>query len=154
MFVWATHWKIFSLAFPKGGFRGEQKDSSFYWGTVCCPKDLGSSEVRKWTILNKAVLWKWHDRGSLWKKVMGGKYGVGTGDLCTFLVRSTHRKGLWVKMTGWEYSNFILFPVGNGERVSFWHDVWCEEWSLFSTFRVLFSTTHDREASIEGIQKG
>ena len=57
-------------------------------------------------------------------------------------------------MTGWEDSNFILFPVGNGERVSFWHDVWCEEWSLFSTFRVLFSTTHDREASIEGIQKG
>jgi hypothetical protein len=47
-----------------------------------------------------------------------------------------------------DFSNFVSFKVGDGARIRFWHDVWCEEAALKSSFLELYSITCDKEALV------
>ena len=38
--------------------------------------------------------------------------------------------------------------MGNGERVKFWHDKWCEDATLKEAFPDFFSITADKEAIV------
>jgi len=42
----------------------------------------------------------------------------------------------------------IFELVGGGARIRFWHDVWCEEAALKSSFLELYSITCDKEALV------
>lgn len=55
-------------------------------------------------------------------KVLGG-FGGG-GGWCLKLDKGSHGWGLWRSiMMGWEeFSEYISFEVGLGDRVQFWHD--------------------------------
>jgi hypothetical protein len=39
----------------------------------------------------------------------------------------------------------ISYRVGDGSRICFWHDVWCGEAALKSSFQELYSIAHDKE---------
>ena len=50
---------------------------------------------------------------------------------------------------GWEdFSKHTQFEIGVGNRVKFWHDCWCGDQPLQTTFPVLYELTIDKEASV------
>ena len=53
-------------------------------------------------------------------------------------------------MAGWEdFSTYILFDVGQSNRVRFWHDRWCGSQPLKEMFPLLFECSRDRDAHID-----
>ena len=52
----------------------------------------------------------------------------------------------------WEhFSPFLSFKVGNGERMRFWHDVWCGDLPLKVVYPGLFSIAGERDASVAAL---
>jgi hypothetical protein len=50
---------------------------------------------------------------------------------------------------GWEiFSRHTRLVIGDGTRVRFWHDRWCGDTYLKDDFPVLFSITHEKDASV------
>jgi hypothetical protein len=58
--------------------------------------------------------------------------------------------GLWKNIRkGWDkLFSFISFEVGDGSKISFWHDQWCEEMTLKVAFPVLYGLACEKDASI------
>jgi hypothetical protein len=56
--------------------------------------------------------------------------------------------GVWKYITRrWGvFSRFIIYEVGNGSKIQFWRDVWCEDQPLKDAFPELLSTTRCKEA--------
>ena len=53
-------------------------------------------------------------------------------------------------MAGWEdFSTHILYDVGQGNRVRFWHDGWCGSRPLKAMFPLLFECSRDRDGLID-----
>ena len=122
---------------------------------VCTQKESGGLGIRKFGILNKALLGKWiwrfaFEEEFLWRKVIGVKYGqVGFGwrtkEAC-----GTFGVGVWrdiLKELYWCWDN-IEFKVGKGTKVNFWTDQWCGNEALSQTFPQLFVLATQRNASI------
>ncbi|RVX21575.1 putative ribonuclease H protein [Vitis vinifera] len=115
------------------------------WELVCLEKDNGGLGVKSLSILNKALLCKWSwrfamEREAFWNQVIRGKYGEEQGGWSSKEARGeTHGVGLWKTLRKeWEVvKSRLVFVVGNGKRIKFWKDIWCNEgggsWSpLFS----------------------
>jgi hypothetical protein len=50
---------------------------------------------------------------------------------------------------GWGlFSNFVSLKVGDGYRIKFWHDVWCGENALKSSFPELYAIAHEKETLV------
>uniref|UniRef100_A0A2N9IY74 Reverse transcriptase domain-containing protein n=1 Tax=Fagus sylvatica TaxID=28930 RepID=A0A2N9IY74_FAGSY len=104
---------------------------------VCTPLAQGGLGVRDIISFNKALLGKWLwrfgiEESKLWRRVVAIKYGIERG--------------------GWEeFSSHILFDVGNGVRVHFWHDRWCGSRLLKEMFPLLFECSRDRNALIDAL---
>jgi hypothetical protein len=47
-----------------------------------------------------------------------------------------------------EFSKFVRFEVGDGSKVWFWHDVWCEDHTLKEAFLMLFAIACFMEALV------
>lgn len=48
---------------------------------------------------------------------------------------------------GWRvFSSFVIYEVGDGFKIRFWHDLWCVDLPLNATFPYLFSIAHYKEA--------
>ncbi len=99
------------------------------WERVCTPLDQGGLSIRDLTSFNKALLGKWIwlfgiEESKLWRRVLAVKYGVEGGGWRTKSIRGSHGCSLWKGiMARWEdFSTHILFDVGHGNRVRFWHD--------------------------------
>jgi hypothetical protein len=58
--------------------------------------------------------------------------------------------GLWknIKKEWEKLSSFTKFEVGDGSKISFWHDQWSEEVALKVAFPVLYSLACAKDASI------
>ena len=71
------------------------------------------------------------DRGEIW---------LGMGCWCTRPVNGPYDVGLWKYISrGWpSFSHLILYDIGDGSRVKFWHDLWCGETSLAISYPELF----------------
>jgi hypothetical protein len=58
--------------------------------------------------------------------------------------------GLWKNVRKcWEtFSNYTRFEVGDGTRISFWHDLWVGNMTLNAAFPALFGITIAKDASV------
>ena len=88
-----------------------------------------------------------------WRRVLAAKYGVTREVWCTRPVRGSHGYSLWKGiMANWDvFQKYIVFEVGKGDKVRFWHDKWCGDHSLKDDFPHLFECSRDREALIDSL---
>ena len=83
------------------------------------------------------------------------KYGCRWGGWCSSFVLSPYGVSLWKNISwGWpSFSRYILYDIGDGSRVKFWHDRWCEETPLAVSYPELFRIFQDKEASVAKLMK-
>ncbi|KAL4596807.1 hypothetical protein ACB092_12G190100 [Castanea dentata] len=62
---------------------------------------------------------------------------------------------LWKSIqSGWpNFSRYVLFEIGDGSRVKFWHGVWCGDSPLKLSFPKLFNISRDKEAYVVDLMK-
>ena len=77
----------------------EKKPHLVNWKTVCTEKKKGGLGMGRFSILNKALLYKWcwrfaNERDSLWRKVISNKFGEGYGGWCSGNIRGGFGVGL------------------------------------------------------------
>ena len=83
-----------------GGNDLVKKFSLVSWTTVCTEKIKGGMGVKSFSIMNKALLSKWNwrfanDRNSLWRKVIGIKFGESPDGWHTCDLRGGYGTSLW-----------------------------------------------------------
>ena len=78
------------------------------------------------------------------------KYGSLWGGWCSRPVNGPYGVGLWkyISQVWSSFSSHILFDIGDGSRVKFWHDQWCGESSLAVRYPALFRFCRNKEASV------
>ncbi|RVX20582.1 putative ribonuclease H protein [Vitis vinifera] len=118
------------------------------WKVMCAAKNDGGLGIRSLAILNKALLGKWlwrfaNENESLWKQIISRKYDLQEGGWCSKGVRNRYGVGVWKAIrNGWEnFRTHSRFIVGDGTRMKFWKDLWCENQSLEDVFPILFNLT-------------
>jgi hypothetical protein len=101
--------------------------------------------MRKW-------LWRYgREREALWRLVIDAKFESLKGGWCSKEVSGSFGVGVWKHIRkGWEkFRNFVLFEVGNGTHISFWHNWWCGDRSLKQCFPALFSIVRNKDVMVE-----
>jgi hypothetical protein len=58
--------------------------------------------------------------------------------------------GVWKNIKkGWDsFSSYTRFVVGDGTKISFWHDLWCGDMTLKIAFPALFGIVRVEDASV------
>ena len=102
--------------------------------------------IRRIGLFNKDLLGKWlwsfgKENNSLWHQVIAAKYEEEKGGWCTRGVRGAHGCGMWgnIKEETKKFFSQILHNVGEGSRVSFWHDPWCGPTPLKELFLSMYA---------------
>ena len=109
-----------------GGNDLVKKVSLVSWATVCTEKIKGGMGVKSFSMMNKALLSKWNwrfvnDRNSLWRKVIGIKFGESPDGWHTRDLRGGYGTSLWKDIRK-EWSSFFqnaVFSLGDGRRINF-----------------------------------
>ncbi|RVW26396.1 Transposon TX1 uncharacterized 149 kDa protein [Vitis vinifera] len=109
-----------------GGGALENKPHLVCWKVICAAKKDGGLGIRNLAIFNKALLGKWlwrfaNENESLWKQIISSKYDLQDGGWCS---------------------------KGDGTRVKFWKDLWCENQSLEEAFPILFNLSVNKEGLV------
>ncbi|RVW30523.1 putative ribonuclease H protein [Vitis vinifera] len=106
----------------------------------------------------RALLGKWvwrfaNERKALWNQVIRGKYGEERGGWRSCEPREAYGLGLWkaISKMGHKVTPFVGFVVGDGEKVKFWKDKWCETIPLSEVFPSLFALASNKEAWINEV---
>jgi hypothetical protein len=140
-----------------GSIGEEKRFHLIRWDKVCLPFQNGGLAIKNLRLFNQALLGKWiwrfgTERDFLWRKVIEAKYGSVKGGWCSSPVNSPYGVSLW-KTISKDWSSFkrFSFDVGDGSRVSFWHDVWCGDSNLKETFPTLFAIACNPTASVADI---
>ncbi|RVW82108.1 Transposon TX1 uncharacterized 149 kDa protein [Vitis vinifera] len=122
---------------------------------ICAAKKDGGLGIRNLAIFNKALLGKWlwrfaNENESLWKQIISSKYDLQDGGWCSKGVRDRYGVGVWKAIrNGWEnFRSHSRFLVGDGTRVKFWKDLWCENQSLEEAFPILFNLSVNKEGLV------
>ncbi|RVW81059.1 hypothetical protein CK203_045380 [Vitis vinifera] len=78
------------------------------------------------------------------------KYDLQDGGWCSKGVRDRYGVGVWKAIrNGWEnFRSHSRFLVGDGTRVKFWKDLWCENQSLEEAFPILFNLSVNKEGLV------
>ena len=96
----------------------------------------------------------------IWKRVNPSleavieiKYGNDWGGWCTKEVSNPYGVSLWRTIRqGWlVFSKSIQFEVGVGDRIKFWHHVWCGSSILREAFLELYNISCSKESSIADV---
>ena len=117
----------------------------------------GGLGIRRVGLFNRALLgnWLWRfgkEGNRLWHQVIAAKYGEARGGWCTRIVRGTHGCGMWKSIRGLEkFFGQVMYNVGEGDRISFWHDPWCGSNLLKDLFPDLFTRFRSKEAWISDL---
>lgn len=94
---------------------------------------------------NTALLGKWLwcfgvEQGALWREVITVKYGIECGGWISLMSGGFHGTGLWkfIRKGCDSFSRFVVFELGSGVMICFWHDVWYGESLLKLVYPELF----------------
>ena len=138
-----------------GGGSLVKKTHLVNWKTVCTEKKKGGLGLRRFSILNKALLCKWcwrfaNERESLWRKVIRSKFGEDYGGWSSGDIKGGFGVGLWkdIKKEWTHLCQNTYLALGNGSRISFWEDAWCGEEALSLSFPNLFRLTAQKFARV------
>lgn len=107
-----------------------RKVSQVGWSVICKPKNEGGLGFRRMFDANQALIMKlgWgliYKPGSLWVRVLRGKYECGEGLIQ--LVRKKNRESLvWqgIRKTWEPLSKGLAWRLGDGNVMRFWSDRW------------------------------
>ena len=136
----------------------ERKAHLVKWEVVCGDKVNGGLGIRKFTIMNKALLGKWtwrfaSDKEALWKQVLVAKYGQEDYGWRTKKAVGACGVGVWkeiLKEAGWCWDKMV-FNVGKGNKIRFWTDVWCGDATLSQRFPHHYILEANRNAKVEDL---
>jgi hypothetical protein len=138
-----------------GGVGEEFKYHLVSWSKVCSPISEGGLGIRNLRIFNKALLGKWlwrysHEREAWWKSIVDANYGSSWAGWCSLDPHRSHRVGIWKNIRkGWSlFCSHIRLILGNGSKIRFWDEVWCEEMPLKKAFPVLYDIARDKDALV------
>ncbi|RVX20320.1 putative ribonuclease H protein [Vitis vinifera] len=141
-----------------GGGALVQKPHLVKWSIVCLDKRSGGLGLR---ILGPSIglsfgKWVWrfaNERNALWNQVIRGKYGEERGGWRSCEPREAYGLGLWkaISKMGHKVTPFVGFVVGDGEKVKFWKDKWCETIPLSEVFPSLFALASNKEAWVKEV---
>jgi hypothetical protein len=138
-----------------GGIGEEFKYHLVNWRTVCTPLPMGGLGIRQTIPFNQALMGKWlwrfaTENNAFWRQVIASKYGVEKGDWYTKEEREGHGVCLWKHIRlGWQqFSKYVSYSIGSGERVSFWHNKWCREGIMKDIFLRLYLIARDKQALV------
>ncbi|KAL6331982.1 hypothetical protein AAG906_020335 [Vitis piasezkii] len=141
-----------------GGGALVQKPHLVKWSIVCLDKRSGGLGVKNLGAFNRALLGKWvwrfaNERKALWNQVIRGKYGEERGGWRSCEPREAYGFGLWkaISKMGHQVTPFVGFVVGDGEKVKFWKDKWCETIPLSEVFPSLFALASNKEAWVNEV---
>lgn len=117
--------------------------------------EFGGLGIRRIIEINKALprKWIWNfgiTDGKLWKKIIVDKYGTLEGARFTKRNLTTHGCSLWRGIMDnvsivQDNMNFVL---GNGQRLRFWTDSWCEGTVLAEEFHDLFLISQTQHGTV------
>ena len=141
-----------------GGSDHDKKISLVRWATVCTDKRNGGIGIKSFSNMNKALLSKWswrfaNDRNSLWRRVIGCKFGESPGGWHTRDLRGGYGTSLWKEIRK-EWPSFLqnsVFALGDGRRINFWKDAWCGGEALCARFPCLFNLALNKDARVADI---
>jgi hypothetical protein len=93
------------------------------------------------------------ERDAYWRKVVEIKYGSMWGGWCTVEGHGSYGVSVWKSIRkDWGcFVPFISYRVGAGDKVQFWHDVWCSDLPLKVLFPELFSIARDKDVSVAAL---
>ena len=87
----------------------------------------------------------------MWCKVIKSKYGIQNNNWDVGFGRRTTFRCPWkfISMVSNEFLPRVKLKVGNGDRIRFWEDVWCGDFSFKEAFPSLYrvSTLHNAPLS-------
>jgi hypothetical protein len=116
-----------------GGMGEGKKFHLMKWSQVCQPLHLGGLGIRNVRLFNRALLGKWllrfgNERESLWRHVIHSKYGSLPGGWTSATIPGPYGVGLWknIRKDWVHFAQYLRFEVGDGTRIKFWTDSWCE----------------------------
>ena len=155
--VWARLEKI-QRDFLWGGGNLESKPHLVNWNSVCQEKSRGGLGVRGLSLMNQALLCKWcwrfaNERDSLWRLVISAKFGEECGGWNSRDIRGGFGTGLWkdIRKEWHTFSQNSVSSLGNGRRLGFWKDPWCNETILCNAFPTLFNLAAHKDARVADV---
>ena len=105
--------------------------------------------------MNQALLCKWcwrfaNERDSLWRMVISTKFGEEAGGWHTRNIRGGFGTGVWkdIRKVWLIFSQNAIPSLGNGRRLGFWKDPWCDETVLSQAFPTLFNLAAQKDARV------
>jgi hypothetical protein len=136
------------------GGRGEGKKFHLMnWSQVCQPLHLGGLGIHNVRLFNRALLGKWlwrfgNERETLWRQVIHSKYGSLPGGWTSAPSTGPYGVGLWknIRKDWIHFARNLRFEVGDGTRIKFWTDSWCERGPLKESFPEMYNISRDKEA--------
>jgi hypothetical protein len=125
------------------------------WNIVCLPKDQGGLGVIDLRCMNFSLLAKWiwrlESTEGLWQQIVRRKYIKGNPLILVDKKQedSYFWKGLMnVKDT---FYKFCRKKFGNGNRTSFWHDVWIGDQPFCVRFKRLWDISENRNICVDKV---
>jgi hypothetical protein len=82
--------------------------------------------------------------------VVSSKYGSSWGGWCSSKPARALAVGVWkfIRKCWDSFSSFTRFVMGDGSRISFWHDLWHGDTTLKVAFPTLFGIARAQDASV------
>ncbi|CAL5344867.1 unnamed protein product [Camellia sinensis] len=158
----AKDFERIQAAFLWGGLDLKRKVHLVKWEEVTNSIENGGLGVRKVRVANSCLLLKWWWRfacesKALWRKVICSKYNI---DECCWLpisADSWKQSKLWRDITSLAsfypsmlecFLNNFNVQVGDGCRIRFWEDLWCDGHCLRVEFPRLFSLSKEKKGAL------
>ncbi|XP_071728887.1 uncharacterized protein [Rutidosis leptorrhynchoides] len=148
-----------------GGNYSKRKLALVKWSDVCKPKANGGFGVIPLRIKNLALLAKWwahlhSNKTALWKVIVFNSFGSSFYGNLEERISNTNLSQLspiWRDLTRLKRSddmceilgnNVWRWKLGNGLRISFWHDIWLRNLPLRLQFPAVFRKSFQKTGSV------
>jgi len=110
-------------------------------------RDLNKALKAKW-------LWRFAKEDNIFRKnLVKMKYDVDKLGWWSKKSPTSHGVGCWKSIISQldHFKSLVHFKAGNGFKVLFWHDVWCEERPLRDHFPDLFFLARFKDATVQHV---